>query len=243
MNKEESFNSVKKRIRREDYLKNNRIHWFSSKLSPYFSYFFIRLKLSADQVTILFFVTGFTGALISISASTLSYFITYLLWRLHIIIDMSDGDVARFNQSFSHRGKYWDSLIHSVLNPLYSLLIPVGIYFKTNDLIFLFLAILLMFSQHILLASKYNFHADQNTSNSGNNNTIQSDSIKRKILKILSEILGMEGYILSTIILSSLGFFKDLKIILSVYVLANCGIALVKIYQLSYYKKTFSRLD
>ena len=43
----------------------------------------------------------------------------YILFRLHIIVDMSDGDVARFNQNFSIRGAYWDAMIHSVLNPLY----------------------------------------------------------------------------------------------------------------------------
>ena len=46
---------VKKRCKRENSIANNRLHWFSSNFSIYFSYVFLKLRFSADFVTVLFF--------------------------------------------------------------------------------------------------------------------------------------------------------------------------------------------
>ena len=114
-----SFKEVVNRCKRRNNEAMEKLFWFSSKISIHFSYLLIRLGVSADQATILFFLVGLTGSFMYIFESPLLTFLGYVFWRLHVIIDMSDGDLARFNQSFSIRGAYWDAVIHSILNPLY----------------------------------------------------------------------------------------------------------------------------
>lgn len=241
MFKKISLEEVKKRTQRSNAIINNRIHWFSSQFSTYFSYCFLRLGFSADKVTVIFFLTGLTGALFSLTGGLKGSIITYLCWRLHIIIDMSDGDVARFNQSFSHRGKYWDSMVHTILNPMYSLLIPLGFYFKTNDNGFLFLAIGLMFSQSILLATKYNIASEPIATESISSRT-SSTKLRRRFTFFVLEAIGMEGFILislslNLLVLPAMGY----KVVFGTYVILNMLVAGIKFYQYSYYGKIYSR--
>ena len=154
---------------------------------------------------------------------------------------MSDGDVARFNRTYSHRGKYWDSMIHSVLNPLYSAVFPLAAFLKTGDVEFLVFVTLLMFSQSILLASKYNF--PQNALNKPQP-TLQNrkPTPSAQIMNIASEIVGMEGFILASILSSCINDNINQKIVFLAFALANLGVAAIKFYQLSYFQRTYSKL-
>ena len=88
------------------------------KFSKYFSWIFINIGLSANQVTALFFLTGFVSGLFFLSFDPINILIAIILWRLHVIFDVCDGEVARFTQTFSINGAYWDYMIHAVLYPM-----------------------------------------------------------------------------------------------------------------------------
>ena len=152
-----SLSDVKKGCKRKNAEANNKLHWFSSKFSIYLSYVFIKLRFTADQVTIIFFLVGLLGVF-SFGLNSLPLSILgYLLFRLHIIIDMSDGDVARFNQSFSIRGAYWDAVIHSILNPLYYIFICFSFYIQFDNVLFILIGPLLGLSSSVLMAVKNNY--------------------------------------------------------------------------------------
>ena len=244
MFKNVSLSEVREKSRRSNAIINNRIHWFSSKFSIYFSHFFINLGLSADAVTIVFFLIGLAGALSALTGGLLGSIIAYICWRLHIIVDMSDGDVARFNQSFSHRGKYWDAMIHTILNPLFSLLIPLGVFFQSNDTHFILLGIGLMFSQSILLATKYNFPSEAEKSEAPTQDIdVKPWSLKRKVIHQASELAGMEGFIFISLLLNCLEIIDLRKLVFAGYIVVNLLISGIKFYQLSYHNKTFSKLS
>jgi phosphatidylglycerophosphate synthase len=239
-----NLSEVREKSRRDNAIINNRVHWFSSKFSIYFSYFFINLGLSADSVTKIFFLIGLAGALAAFKGGLIGSIIAYICWRLHIIIDMSDGDVARFNKSFSHRGKYWDAMIHSILNPLYSLLIPLGCFYQSHDVQFVFLGIGLMFSQSLLLATKYNFPSDAKITEAPTQiGEFEPWSIKRKVINQASELAGMEGFLSISLLLICLGVRDLLNLVFAGYITINLLISGIKFYQLSYYNKTFSKLS
>ena len=119
---------------------HKRLYFFASHFSIYFSWVFINLRLSADFVTGIFFVTGLLGAVLFLYGDPLISLIAYGLWRLHIIFDLCDGEVARFTQKFSINGAYWDYTIHSVLYPLTYASICFALYKKFNNDTFLILA-------------------------------------------------------------------------------------------------------
>ena len=152
-----TLTEVKDKCKRKNAEANNRLHWFASNFSIYFSYIFIRMGLSADLVTIIFFISGLIGSVFYLFDSIIFSLIGYFFFRLHIIIDMSDGDVARFNKSFSIRGSYWDSMIHSILNPLYHLSISFSYYLVFDNIIFLIIAPFLVLSSSLLMAVKNNY--------------------------------------------------------------------------------------
>lgn len=128
-----SLNEVKEKSRRVNSNSNSLLHFFASKFSLYFSWMFINLGLSANQVTGVFFLTGLSGALALLVSPSLGCVIAYIAWRLHIIIDLSDGDVARFNKTFSVNGAYWDYMAHSVLYPLYFACFSVSAYLLYDE--------------------------------------------------------------------------------------------------------------
>ncbi len=238
------LSEIREKSRRSNAIINNRVHWFSSKFSIYFSYFFINLGFSADAVTIVFFLIGIAGAISAFYGGIIGSIIAYICWRLHIIIDMSDGDVARFNKSYSHRGKYWDAMIHSILNPLFSLLIPLGCFYQSRDIQFILLGTGLMFSQSILLATKYNFPSEAKiTETPSQIGVFKTWSIKRKVINQASELAGMEGFIFIALLLNGQGVIDLLKLVCAGYIAVNLLISGIKFYQLSYSSRTFSKLS
>ncbi len=113
-----ALNEVKERAIKKDNDSFKKLFFFSSRFSIYFSWFFLNIGLNANQVTALFFLTGLVSVLFFLSFDPLNILIGLILWRLHVIFDLCDGEVARFNQSFSINGAYWDYMIHAVLFPL-----------------------------------------------------------------------------------------------------------------------------
>lgn len=240
MNTNISLKEVKKRCKRENSEANNRLHWFSSNFAIYFSYIFLKLRFSADLVTIIFFILGFFGAILYSFNSIILTLLAYVFWRLHIIVDMSDGDVARYYKSYSIRGAYWDSVIHSFLNPLYCLSISYSFYLQFDDNIFLIIGCLLSFSSSVLMGVKNNFFKAKylnketysKTSNQiSNNNT----NFFYKLFFVSSEILGMEGLIFFTITARLVDIREYAVCLLIIYLTSNLVVCAIKFYNLSYY--------
>ena len=239
-----TLKETKEKCKRKNSEANNKLHWFSSKFSIYFSYFFLKLKLTADQVTIVFFCVGLMGSFLYSSISLISSFIGYIMFRLHIIIDMSDGDVARFNKSYSIRGAYWDAVIHSILNPLYYILILYSFYIQFDSITFLILGSFAGLSSSILMGVKNNHYKamflNNETSKAKKEEKLQKRDWKFRLFFISSEILSIEGFVFLTLLVKYLDV-ELLAIILSVcYISANLLISAMKFYELSYngfYKK------
>lgn len=247
-----TLEEVRKKCRRNNAESNNRLHWFASKFSIYFSFIFLKLRFSADQVTITFFLVGLLGSGSYAFNSIIMSIVGYILFRLHIIIDMSDGDVARFNQNFSIRGAYWDAIIHSVLNPLYYISICFSFYLQFDNNSFIIIGALLGLSSSVLMAVKNNYFKAMlfNGMSLTKNVTLDSPvekklnikkNIKYKSIYFLSEILSIEGFIFLTVFVRL--FDKELfaYILLFIYFFSNILITAVKFYQFSYNGKTFTK--
>lgn len=233
-----TLDNVKEKCRRKNAEANNKLHWFSSKFSIYFSYFFLKVKLSADQVTILFFLLGLFGSILYSFDSVIFTIIGYVLFRLHIIVDMSDGDVARFNRSFSIRGAYWDAVIHSVVNPLYYILISYSFFLQFNNHFFLIFGALVGLSSSVLMAAKNNYYKAMLFNGEKYEAKIKEASYNRsfkfKIFFLASEVMSIEGFVLLTVFVRFINEEILAIVLLVVYLLANLMISLIKFYQLSY---------
>ena len=230
------FKEFKKRCNRIDQKINDRNHWFSSKFSIYFSYVFVLIGFSANQVTLLFFLTGLLGAfLFSFSSLEMTLF-GYVLYRLHIIFDMCDGDVARFNNSFSINGIYWDSMIHSVLNPLFYAFITFSFYIQFSNHIFLIICPFISLSSSILMAVKNNYFKALLLTNEALPKKLKRDeklNLFKKTFNFFAEILSIEGFVFFSIFVKYFVSETGAIFFLFAFMFFNFTISLYKFYNLS----------
>ena len=118
----------------------NRNYYFSSKFSIYISWVFINLGISANQVTGILFITGFSSCLTYLSNNPVNVILGYFLWKLHAVLDLCDGEVARFNKKFTFNGIYWDYMTHDILYPLCFVCINYSLYQRFGMNSFLYTA-------------------------------------------------------------------------------------------------------
>lgn len=149
---------VKERAVKENNKSFRKLFFFSSRFSIYFSWVFINLGLSANQVTALFFLTGFLGSLCFLTFDLIFILIGVFLWRLHIIFDLCDGEVARFNKTFSINGAYWDYMIHAFLFPFCFFCITFSLSKYFNNPQFLLLGVAGVLTLSLMLATKNNYY-------------------------------------------------------------------------------------
>lgn len=91
---------------------------FYRKLSPYLTYLFLKMGISAGTVTWLSVAMAFIGCfLISFSDMkvTVLGFIFLQLWYL---LDHVDGEIARYTKTTSKEGMYLDFATHSLVHPI-----------------------------------------------------------------------------------------------------------------------------
>tara|TARA_Y100000589_G_C27174369_1_gene638084 strand:- start:1163 stop:1864 length:702 start_codon:yes stop_codon:yes gene_type:complete len=108
-----SFNVYKKNCRRLDRTRNDKLHFFSSLIAVRVSFILYKLGFNPDLVTLLFGIFGVSAACMFFYGFPL---FAYLLWRIHIILDMADGNLARATKRFNDYAKITDKFTHIIVN-------------------------------------------------------------------------------------------------------------------------------
>ena len=156
---------------------------------------------------------------------------------------MSDGDLARFYKSFSIRGSYWDSVIHSVVNPLFHISICFSYYMIFQKIEILFFSPFFALSSSVLIAVKNNyFKALFKNKILIETDVNESTKLRNyKIYFLITEFLSIEGLILTTIFVKYYAIFEIAVIQLLIFFIANISASLIKFYNFSYKGKTFKK--
>jgi phosphatidylglycerophosphate synthase len=96
--------------------RNSGEHWagrlYIRRFSPYATRLFLRLGFSPDAVTWLFVLAGVAAAAVLSVDGLLPAVGAFLLIQLQIMLDCSDGEVARWQERGSPRGIYLDRIGH-----------------------------------------------------------------------------------------------------------------------------------
>lgn len=91
-------------------------HWagrlYMRRLSPYLTRALLRTPLSANAVTALMIPVGLLAALSLTFAGLVPALVAALLVQLQLLLDCSDGEVARWRKTLSPTGIYLDQLGH-----------------------------------------------------------------------------------------------------------------------------------
>ena len=91
-------------------------HWagrlYMRRFSPYVTRVFLATPLPADAVTALMIPAGLLAAGLLTLPGVLAALGAVLFGQMWLLLDCSDGEVARWRQTFSSRGVYLDGLAH-----------------------------------------------------------------------------------------------------------------------------------
>jgi phosphatidylglycerophosphate synthase len=91
-------------------------HWagrlYMRRLSPYLTRIVLRTPLPANGVTALMIPAGLLAALCLTFDGLWTAILAVLLVQLQLLLDCSDGEVARWRKQFSPVGVYFDQLAH-----------------------------------------------------------------------------------------------------------------------------------
>jgi phosphatidylglycerophosphate synthase len=86
------------------------------RVSIYLTWALVRTPLTANQVTVLFLVSGLTGALLLGSGGYRWTVLGVVLLQLSVLLDYSDGEVARYRKATSALGSFLDIHFHLVVH-------------------------------------------------------------------------------------------------------------------------------
>jgi phosphatidylglycerophosphate synthase len=230
------LNEIRRLSAKKNQLEFQSNYYFSSKISNYFSFLFINLGFSANQVTGILFMTGVLSCFSFLSNELVFVFIGYSLWRLHAIFDLCDGEVARFNKTFTFKGIYWDYMTHDILYPLCFVCINYSLYQKFGLNLFLYTAafgsivVSLIFSvkntyYRAMLFNKIDLNNISNPNPNGSGNILRF---------VLNEATSFNGFLLMYLVIALFNVNSTLYLILcNVYLLFFGMRILLKFYTYS----------
>lgn len=190
------YSAFRKASTRADALDNDRIHFFSRLFSTYFAFAFFKLGFSPNQVTFLFLIVGcLAGASLYCGYGLLAY----MFWRIHIILDMADGALARATNNYSKYATGFDRSNHIVINSTI-LIAPLSLSGS------IFLANILIGSFFLYYLFSRNFKE--------NDGVVHAHSVLANLAK---GVIGLEGYVLLQASLILFGKAELAPIVAGVY--------------------------
>jgi phosphatidylglycerophosphate synthase len=117
----------------------SKIYYF---FSIYFTWLLLKLKFSSNKVTLLSGVVCLLAGYLFFIGDTISVVFGSMLLVLFAILDMSDGEVARYHNSGSMEGHYLDWVMHFVYSSSISVGFATNLVFNGSSFFFIFLGIL-----------------------------------------------------------------------------------------------------
>ena len=93
----------------KDFL--NKFYYF---ISIYFTWILIRLRFTANGVTILSGIIAIIGGYLISLDNRILILLGFILFHIFAILDMCDGEVARYNKSSSINGQFLDWFMHFI---------------------------------------------------------------------------------------------------------------------------------
>jgi phosphatidylglycerophosphate synthase len=89
------------------------LQWYSyiaRRISMYITWFFLRIPITPNQITVLGFIIGLVGCLLLTTGNYLYGILGILLIHLYTILDHCDGTVARAKDMRSRAGGFLDDI-------------------------------------------------------------------------------------------------------------------------------------
>jgi phosphatidylglycerophosphate synthase len=123
-------------------------------VSIYLTKILLMLGVSANQATLLSILFGITGSSLLISTRPVLWIIAAFILYIHVLLDHSDGEIARYRKSSSPSGRYYDEIGGMIIRPYFYSCISIGTYrFFHYDKVLIIALIVVIFSTVFYLSN------------------------------------------------------------------------------------------
>ena len=85
------------------------------RFSAYFSWFFVRTSITPNEISSLMILVGIIGGVFLAMPGYINGLIGVLILHLFLILDYTDGEVARIKRKFSSKGKFLDLIANDIV--------------------------------------------------------------------------------------------------------------------------------
>lgn len=149
-----TFSEVKRMARRANHEDNRKTMFFASRVSIYITYLLSKTRASANGVTYVFTCLGVVSSIMVYLPYYWAPFAAFMVYRFHVVLDVVDGELARYRQTCSPAGAYLDYLTHYGVYSTASFGFGVHYFLLSGDVSSIFLAFAVSIGLVLNMASK-----------------------------------------------------------------------------------------
>lgn len=157
------INEIKKVKRGYKPAKNEPLYakYVFRPISFLFTPFFIKIGLTANQITLLSALVGFFCLCFLSFGNNTTWIIGVILYYASKALDFIDGNVSRMTSTTTFLGKFLDGMVDAFIGPALSSAIGLGLYIEYDNIIFLILGMCSTFFYMYALVTqnKYSFYS------------------------------------------------------------------------------------
>ena len=175
---------------------------FFRRISIYFTKLLLKMGISANQATLISFFIGLIAGTFFVFGDPIYWIVGALLLYPCTVFDRVDGEIARYNNSASAAGEYWDGVCDIFLNSYRMACMTFGIYTLFHELpvlIFGFIAVASPLFSHISKLLAYKLELSSKALTNGND-TKTKKSKKQTLFRYGSLIFNPHESIVITIL-------------------------------------------
>ena len=169
-------------------------------LSFYLSVFFVQLRFSANQVTILSLFIGIIGT-VMLAMGYISSLVGCILLITWLILDHVDGNLARYYQTFSNYGDFLDTLTCYTILSFFPLGVGIGYFIHHDDNISFFILLAGFFSSlfnifpRLLYQKMKNYNQDNSSYQKKLSLSPSNKSLSALLINGASNIVNPSGFL------------------------------------------------
>jgi hypothetical protein len=120
------------------------------KISIRVTWAFLHIPINANGVTFLFILTGIGICLVFLQGTKPAFFIGALSLQFWYVLDLVDGEVARYRKQSVATGRFFDYMAHYIVHPWFFIAIGFGLYRSYGNLAIFLCSILAGYSVHLV---------------------------------------------------------------------------------------------
>lgn len=125
-------------------------------VSIYVTKLFLHTPITANQVTLLFIVLGMIAVFLFTAGNYWKNLLGAILLIFYHILDLVDGEIARYRGILSDKGIFLDLIGHSIINTSVFAGIGIGLYRNNQNVSTLFIAFIAVISMGLLYGIRSN---------------------------------------------------------------------------------------